>query len=106
MHPLHAYPSRAIHPGSVRPKGFAVRLIYSEEEGGGVDWVKEVYIPEDEATQRLCTPPPPGSEISTGSLRRVRSLAGTEGINGEPLWLPGRTRPVSQSVSGEPFLSE
>lgn len=51
MHPLHACPSRALHPGSVRPKGFTVRLICSEEEGGGVDGVKEVYIPEDEATR-------------------------------------------------------
>ena len=53
MHPLHACPSRALHPGSVRPKSFAVRLICSEEEGGGggVDGVKEVYIPEDEATR-------------------------------------------------------
>lgn len=47
--------------------------------------VKQVCISKDETSKEPGTPPLLGSEVSTESLGRVKTLAGTGRISGEPL---------------------
>lgn len=44
-----------------------------------------MYISEDETTTQSCIPTPLGSEVLIESPDRVKTLAGTEAISGEPL---------------------